>query len=330
MAMTSYDPSLKSRRRRHAKTTVGPLQTPINLTDYLADRFTYLDWAKWVQEIKQGRISIDGIVQTAPSTFLRGGETIDYDTSAIIEPQVDDDIAILHQDADFIAVNKTGNLPVHPAGRYFHHTLTALLEDRLDRKVYPVHRIDRETSGVCLLAFSGAWADKLARALAKGSKEYLALVHGAFPDGETIIDLPLGLDRDSPIAKKRRASKDGDEKAITRFLKRSTNGIYSFVSCFPETGRHHQIRAHLEAAGFPIVGDKLYGCDPDFFLEFVRNGLTDELRKHLVLPRTALHAARVAFSHPDSKRLLVLTAPLPRMFQDFFKENFKQPIVCPE
>ena len=75
---------------------------------------------------------------------------------------------------------KPGNLPVHLAGRYFNHTLVAMLADRCGRKVYPVHRIDRETSGVVLLAFDGKSAGKLSEST--GSKEYLALVHGDFPD----------------------------------------------------------------------------------------------------------------------------------------------------
>ena len=123
-------------------------------------------------------MSLDGVIVTDPATLLNGGELLAWDGSRIVEPEVDERIAILYEDEWFVAVNKTGNLPVHPSGRYFNHTLVAMLEDRYGRKVYPVHRIDRETSGVILLAFDGKSAGALSESLAEGSKEYLALVHG--------------------------------------------------------------------------------------------------------------------------------------------------------
>jgi RluA family pseudouridine synthase len=249
--------------------------------------------------------------------MLRGGEILAWDGSGIVEPEVDDRITILYTDEWFIAVNKTGNLPVHPSGRYFNNTLVTLLEDRCGRKVYPVHRIDRETSGVMLLAFDGKSAGALSESLAKGSKEYLALVHGNFPDKERVVDLPLGRDRESAVSKKQKAWSGGTQKALTRFRKILTAHDISLVRCFPETGRLHQIRAHLLAAGYPIVGDKLYGRDETVFLTFIRQGLTPELEERLVLPRSALHAARLVFLHPQTKKEMVIRAPLPKMFADF-------------
>ena len=251
--------------------------------------------------------------------MLKGGELMAWDGSGIVEPDVDARITILYEDEWFIAVNKTGNLPVHPSGRYFNNTLVALLDDRYGRKVYPVHRIDRETSGVILLAFDGKSAGALSESLAKVSKEYLALVHGNCPDEEIVVDLPLGRDRESAVSKKRRAWAGGTEKALTRFRKILTAGDISLVRCFPETGRLHQIRAHLLAAGYPIVGDKLYGRDETAFLTFIKHGLTAELQERLVLPRSALHAARLVFLHPQTKQEMVIRAPLPKMFADFIR-----------
>ncbi len=212
-----------------------------------------------------------------------------WDGSGIVEPTVDEAITMLYEDEWFVAVNKSGNLPVHPSGRYFNHTLTTLLADRYGRKVYPVHRLDRETSGVILLAFDGKSAGKLSAS--KGSNEYLALVHGNFPAEDVIVDLPLGPDSKSAVKKKRRAWPGGTEKARTRFRK-------------------------ILAAGYPIVGDKLYGRDETAFLTFVKHGLTLELEERLVLPRCALHAARLVFSHPLSKKEMIIRAPLPKMFSE--------------
>ena len=150
-----------------------------------------------------------------------------------------------------------------------------------------------------------------------GSKEYLALVHGNFPDEELIVDLPLGRDLESAVRKKRKAWPGGTEGAATRFQKVLTAGDISLIRCFPETGRLHQIRAHLLAVGYPIVGDKLYGRDEAAFLTFIKQGLTAELEKQLVLPRCALHAAKLVFEHPQSKKTIIVRAPLPRMFSDY-------------
>jgi RluA family pseudouridine synthase len=287
-----------------------------HLDDYCSGRFTYLTLEQWRKEISDGKVSIDGVLVLDPSTALQGGEMLAWDGSGIVEPAVDESITVLCEDEFFVAVNKTGNLPVHPAGRYFNNTLIAILEGRYGRKVYPVHRIDRETSGVMLLAFEGKSTGKLAESLARGSKEYLALVHGNFPDEEIIIDLPLGYDTASEVAKKRKAWPGGTQSALTRFRKILEAGDISMIRCFPETGRLHQIRAHLHAAGYPIVGDKLYGRDETAFLTFVKHGLTPELEERLVLRRSALHSARLTFMHPQTKKEMNIQAPIPEMFSE--------------
>lgn len=176
-----------------------------SLAGYCAQRFTYLSREQWQKEIDEGKLTLDGVLATDPSTTLKGGEMLAWDGRCIIEPEVDNGITILYEDEWFVAVNKPGNLPVHPAGRYFNNTLVALLAERYGRTVYPVHRIDRETSGVILLAFDEKSAGSLSTALTQGLKEYLALVHGNFPDKELIVDLPLGRDEKSAVRKKRKA-----------------------------------------------------------------------------------------------------------------------------
>jgi RluA family pseudouridine synthase len=306
-------------RTRIITSRIPPLQSPGHLDRYCAGRFTYLTQDQWRKEIGKGKLSLDGSVVLDPAIILQGGEMLAWDGSGIVEPEVDDRIAILYEDEWFVAVNKTGNLPVHPSGRYFNHTLTAMLEIRYGRKVYPVHRIDRETSGIILLAFDGKSAGNLSASLAKGSKEYLALVHGNFPDQEMIVDLPLGRDIESAVSKKRKAWPGGTEKAITRFRKVLTAGDISLVRCFPETGKLHQIRAHLLSTGHPIVGDKLYGRDETAFLEFIQHGFTAKLEERLLLPRSALHAARLVILHPQIKKEMIVRAPLPQMFADFIR-----------
>ena len=265
-------------------------------------------------------MSLGGIVVQNPATIVEGGETLAWDGSGIVEPDVDRSISILYEDDWLVAVNKPGNLPVHPSGRYFNNTLVTMLADQYGRAAYPVHRLDRETSGVILLAFDGKSAGRLFRSMR--SKEYLALVHGNFPEEELVVDLPLGYDSGSAVRKKRKAWPGGTESATTRFRKVLAAGDLSLVRCFPETGRLHQIRAHLLSAGYPIVGDKLYGRDENAFLSFVKHGrLTPDLEERLILPRSALHAARLVFSHPLINKEMTIRAPLPRIFSECIRSK---------
>lgn len=303
-------------RTRIIQTTVSRLRERATLAGYCARRFTYFTEDQWQREIRDAKVSLNGEVALAPAAELKEGDILAYDGSGIVEPAVDAAIRLLHEDEWCVAVDKTGNLPVHPAGRYFNNTLVYLLEERFGRKLYPVHRLDRETSGVILLAFDSRDVESLADAISQGSREYLALVHGDFPDRELIVELPLGRDAGSAVRKKRRAWSGGTERARTRFRKVLAAGDISLVRCFPETGRLHQIRAHLLSAGFPIVGDKLYGKDETAFLTFIEQGLTPELEALLILPRAALHNAKMVFRHPRTKQEMVLRAPLPAMFSE--------------
>jgi len=304
---------------RIIKSRIPSLPASVPVGSYCANRFTYLSLDQWIKEIQEGKLSLNGTITLDPAALLLGGETLAYDASGIIEPPVDESIGMLYRDEWFVAVNKPGNLPVHPSGRYFSNTLVNLMEDRCGRKVYPVHRLDRETSGIVLLAFDGKSAGMLAESLRKGIKEYLAIVHGNFPSGDLTVDLPLGRDDGSAIRKKRRAWSGGTQDATTRFRKILTAGDVSLVRCFPATGRLHQIRAHLLAQGYPVVGDKLYGRDETAFLNFIEQGLTPELALRLILPRSALHAARIVFEHPQSRKEMAIRAPLPLMFSGFMR-----------
>ncbi|MCE5263319.1 MAG: RluA family pseudouridine synthase [Deltaproteobacteria bacterium] len=313
-------------RTRIITTTVSRLQETATLAGYCARRFTYFTDDQWQREILGGKVSLNGEIARNPAASLKEDDILAYDGSGIVEPPVDAGIHLLYADEGFVAVDKTGNLPVHPAGRYFNNTLVYLLEKRFGRKLYPVHRLDRETSGVILLAFDSQGVESLADAISQGTKEYLALVHGNFPGGEMIVELPLGPDAGSEVRKKRRAWSGGTERARTRFRKVLVAGDISLVRCFPETGRLHQIRAHLLSAGFPIVGDKLYGKDETAFLTFVKQGLTPEIEKLLILPRGALHNAKMVFRHPRTKQEMVIRAPLPAMFSECIAS--RRPLTC--
>ena len=180
------------------------------------------------------------------------------------------------------------------------------------------HRLDRETSGVLVLARDREAAAFLKDAIGRKdrtTKEYLAVVHGQPPwDDEAVLDTGAAARRPRPIRRACRTSACCRIRrglpAITRVRGRAARPAYALVRCTLVTGRQHQIRAHLAHAGFPIVGDKLYTHGDDAFIEYCDEGLTPELAALFVIPRHALHAARITLPHPEGGTVTA-GAPLP-------------------
>jgi 23S rRNA pseudouridine955/2504/2580 synthase len=138
--------------KRINETTIAEDAATMRLDRYLARRFTYLSRTQWQREIRSGKISINGMpVQNAKRRLLPG-DTVGYDGRDMAEPPVDPEYRVLYEDDRFLAVSKSGDLPTHPSGRYFANTLLMLLQEARREKLFPLHRLDRETSGVILFA----------------------------------------------------------------------------------------------------------------------------------------------------------------------------------
>src|ERR1044071_5245892 len=163
----------------------------------------------------------------------------------------------------------------------------------IDSRPRLVNRLDRETSGIVLIAKNSIVAGELGKILESRAveKEYLAIVHGHVPAEQGTIDAPLGKDERSIIAVKD-CVRIGGVSAQTEFFVEKrferSGEKFSLLRIFPQTGRKHQIRIHLAHIGHAIVGDKLYGHDEDCYLALAQNRLTDEQRRKLILPFQAL------------------------------------------
>jgi 23S rRNA pseudouridine1911/1915/1917 synthase len=235
------------------------------------------------------------------------------------EPPCPRTFGILLTDPRLYVVDKPAGLPVHASAKFYFNTLTRVLGERFpdEPELQICHRLDRETSGCLVVARDRVAAATIKQAFAgkdRVTKQYVAVVHGVPPwQVEHTIDLPLRVAQPGDPTKLihvRMLAGPGGLPAITRVRVERAAGDRALVRCTLVTGRQHQIRAHLAAAGFPIVGDKLYTHGDDAFLRFCNEGLVPELARLFVLPRHALHAARITFPHPDGAALTA-EAPLP-------------------
>jgi 23S rRNA pseudouridine1911/1915/1917 synthase len=282
------------------------------LDHFLKQRIRRLSRTK-IKTIIETQVRLVGDRAPRPAMAVRAGETIHIDRPAPIEPEVPREFGILASDDAFIAIDKPAGLPMHTTAKFWKNTLVALLREKYpDERLQICHRIDRETSGVLLIARTGPAASFLKRAFASRAvkKTYLALVHGVPAPPEGVIDAPMRL-LDTRTRIKMGVTDDG-LPAVTRYRTVRRFARHALVEAAPETGRQHQIRVHLAHLGHPIVGDKLYGGGEQAFMDYCDQGLTPELLARFDgLPRHALHAARLTFPHPRTREPITVESPLP-------------------
>jgi 23S rRNA pseudouridine1911/1915/1917 synthase len=219
------------------------------------------------------------------------------------EPLVFMILEILFEDEWLLAVDKPAGLVVHPAYKNVDGTLLDELGARFPgASLSVVGRLDKLTSGIVLLAKSAAVHAALQKRWKHAEKEYLAVVSGRVEPASGSIDLPLGTD---PADRRRRMVRPDGAPSVTTFerLDYDATSGRSLLRCRLMTGRRHQIRVHLAARGWPIVGDAVYGQALAGF------------------PRHALHAWRLALAHPQDGRVLAIRAPLPEAFVSLYPNS---------
>jgi len=205
---------------------------------------------------------------------------------------------ILHEDEDLLVVDKPGDVVCHPSKAGPWSSLVGALREHTGLPtVHLIFRLDRETSGVVVLAKTSAMASRLQTALQRRriGKRYQAILTGRLSD-EVRVDRALGDDVTSPVFVKSTVVPAGEGKeaaTVFRPLASSPGGEFTLVDVMLETGRKHQIRAHAHWLGHPVVGDKIYGPDARLYLEFIDTGWTDSLATRLLLSRQALHCAEI-------------------------------------
>jgi 23S rRNA pseudouridine1911/1915/1917 synthase len=270
----------------------------------IAGYFEELSRSQVQRLIKSGAVTVDGRL-SKPAYRVEPGDRI----SVVVPEEKEEPVRpepipldVIHEDASLLAVNKPAGLVVHPAPGHPSGTLVnGLLAycpelanvGGLERAGL-VHRLDKDTSGVILVAKEPEVYKALQRQFKRRRvrKVYVALVEGEVEPREGIIEAPVGRDRRD---RKRMAVRRSGRPAVTRYRTSRRFKSYTLLEVEPRTGRTHQIRVHLSWMGYPVVGDRVYG----------------RRRQPLLGHRQFLHAQEIRFTHPVSEEEMTLSAPLP-------------------
>lgn len=237
------------------------------------------------------------------------------------EPIITAPLSILYEDDDLVAINKPSGLLVHRSDldRHARQFALQMTRDQIGCRLFPIHRLDRPTSGVLLFAKNKLCAKTMSQAFEHHhvTKGYLAVVRG-YPPAQSNIDYALSFLTDSK--RDQASAKSGTrETAETDFMTLATielpvaiekypSSRYALVACFPKTGRRHQIRRHLKHISHPIIGDARYG----------RGRHNRYFAEHLQAPRLLLHAHTLCIPHPSSQQPCQILAPLDACLQQLF------------
>lgn len=281
------------------------------LDKFLAEQLPFLSRGKIQGAIEGGLVSVDGKIKKKSSFHLQPDQRISFlieEEKKALRP-FEFKVKIIYEDDDIIVVDKPSGLAVHPPSENYYQTLVnALLYLKKDLSTLNplrpgvVHRLDKETSGVIVLAKNNLSHKNLIEQFKKRKvkKEYRAIVWGKIARDKLSLALPLSRDKRNRLKMKISFFKSKEAYTEIEAIERLKDA--TFLSLIPHTGRTHQIRVHLKFLGFPIVGDKKYGIKDDY--------------KELFL-----HAYKLGFFHPKSGKFWEFSSALPERFKEFIREH---------
>ncbi len=300
---------------------VPPEMRGQRLDTYLAAHLPAASRTRIQELIREGRVSVNGAQAARPSVRLRGEEMVAVEV--VERPPLEAapeaiPLAVLYEDDDLVAIDKPAGMVVHAGAGVRRGTLVnALLHHfgRLSSVGGPlrpglVHRLDKATSGVLLVAKNDEAHRRLAEQFSRRQvdKRYLALVHGRLPRAHDVIRLRVARDR---VRRTRMTTRRQEGRAAeTEYRVLTSASGFTLVEALLHTGRTHQVRVHFSSVGHPVVGDTLYGAP---------RMLRRDNRSRPTLNRNFLHAQRIRFRHPRSDALVEVKAPLPEELRELLR-----------
>ena len=300
--MTLYSQSLEAEYRALGP-MLGPEADNKRLDDFLGKNFPFRSRTEWKFLCNEGHVLVNA--QKARATRrLRCGDTLSVYHPQSSEPEVNADLRFISEDRGILAIEKPANLPMHESGFYRRNTFVALLHRDFGKDWAPVHRLDRETSGVVICASSTELRRSLSEAFMSRevSKLYLAILSGTPVWDQITVDLPLGKTTSFAIPHKQ--VEDLGDEARTDFFVIEKGKSGTLVEVRPLSGRGNQIRVHAASLGHHIIGDKVYHHDRLVCQAYKDYGDTVEVQKLAGHSRHALHAAKIEFTHPEGGKFI--------------------------
>lgn len=292
---------------------IGEKEAGLTVKQYLYDILHFSSASVKRVKYREGGIMLDGERVTVRRVLQAGDvltlafEDREQDENIYTVP-VNLDIGIVYEDRYITVVDKPPFMPSHPSQGHKLDTVGNALAFRYRDKPFvfrPVNRLDRDTSGLMIVARDKVTAGKVYRSMRKGEiqKSYLAILDGVLPKGENTLESFMCREGDS-IVKRRicKESDDGAKRAVTVYRVLSSTDCATLVRAEPVTGRTHQLRLHFSSIGCPITGDTLYG------------------RESMLISRQALHAEKLSFVHPESGKRINLRSPLPSDMEKLVRE----------
>ena len=288
----------------------------IRIDKFLADKLEGITRSRIQKLVQDGCVTVDG--HMVKSNYkLKSGQDVSVtmpDAKTTDVKAEDISLDIVYEDDHLLVVNKPQNMVVHPAAGNYEGTLVnALLHhcgdslSGINGVIRPgiVHRIDKDTSGLLLVAKDDITHNGLARQIKEHSltRKYIAIVHGNFRQDEGTVDAPIG--RHPTNRKKMCITEKNSRNAVTHYKVLKRFNEYTFVECRLETGRTHQIRVHMASIGHPVLGDKTYGVKKEKY------NLSGQL----------LHAKLVGFVHPVTGEYMEFETDIPERFKKFLNRS---------